>query len=151
LDELDRYRTGKLSPEEDASVKNHVVLCDYCSDLLLSLDQFNGSSDADSQIPESEIDQAYRDLIQAELVSRIHREIPPDLKHRYSVLCKKRDSGSLSSDEREELVRLVDQLEHLQAARVEALADLVEIRGIPLEQLLKELDLKPLLDDTPDR
>lgn len=151
LDDLDLYRMGRLSSKQEASIQDHLAVCDYCSDLLLSLEEFGASLEPGSRVSDSEVDQAYRNLVEAELLSRIHQEPPPALKRRYSVLCKRRDAGSLSPEEQEELIRLVDQFEHLQAARVEAIADLVGIRGIPLEDLLKELSLKPLLDDKPGR
>jgi hypothetical protein len=82
-----------------------------------------------------------------ELLARIRRELPREFKRRYSGLVKKRDAGSLAPEEYQELIRMSDQLEHWQAKRVEALADLAELRKVPLKELLQELNLKPALND----
>ena len=81
---------------------------------------------------------------EADLLSRIRQGLPREIKERYPILIRKRDSDSLAPHEHQELINLTDQLEHLQAKRVEALADLVELRKVPLDELLLELNLQPL-------
>jgi hypothetical protein len=83
---------------------------------------------------------------ETELLARIRQELPHEFKRRYSDLAKKRDAGSLTPEEYQELIRLTDQLEHWQVERVEALADLAELRKAPLKELLQELNLKPALN-----
>jgi hypothetical protein len=84
---------------------------------------------------------------ETELLARIRWEPGNEFRQRYSDLVERCGADALTSEERKELLRLTDQVERWQADRVEALADLVELRKIPVEELLQELNLKPFLND----
>lgn len=81
-------------------------------------------------------------LQETELLAKINRGLPSDLSANYEELIQKRRSGNLSADEYAELLRLSDQVEHLEAQRVEALADLASLRGISLSRLMTELGIQ---------
>ena len=79
---------------------------------------------------------------ETELVSKINRGLPADLATRYQELIQKRRAGTLSADELAELLRASDQVEHLEAERVEALAELANLRGTSLSRLMTELGIQ---------
>ena len=79
---------------------------------------------------------------ETELLAKINRGLPSDLAVRSEELIQKRRARTLSADEYVELLRLSDQVEHLEAERVEALAELARLRGTPLSKLMAELGIQ---------
>lgn len=79
---------------------------------------------------------------ETELLSRINRGLPSDLAERYRHLIQKRRAASLLPEEHEELLRLSDQTERLEAERVEALAGLARLRGTSLTRLMSDLGIQ---------
>src|SRR5262245_25636111 len=59
---------------------------------------------------------------ETELLSKINRGVPVDLATRYQELIQRRRAGTLSPEEHAEILRLSDQVEQMEAERVEALA-----------------------------
>lgn len=80
---------------------------------------------------------------EAELLIRINRGLPAELRERLDELGAKREAESLAPDEHAELIQLVARLEELEAQRIEDLSRLSTIRGIPLPDLMRELGLDP--------
>lgn len=78
---------------------------------------------------------------ESELLLRISQGIPPATQHRYDELIAKRDARILSSGEYDELLRLTDQVELLDAERVRCLTELARIRNRPLRLLIDELGI----------
>jgi hypothetical protein len=78
---------------------------------------------------------------ESDLLERINRGLPPDLQQRYAELIGKRQSESLTPEEHGELLRLTDQVEALEAARLQWLVELARIRQKPLGALLQELGI----------
>jgi hypothetical protein len=78
---------------------------------------------------------------ETDLLLRINRGLPPALHQRYGELIARRQGGVLSTEEREELLRLTDQVELLEAERAEALVQLAQLRGESLSDLLKQLGI----------
>jgi hypothetical protein len=79
---------------------------------------------------------------ETELLAKINRGLPADFAARYQELIQKRRAGTLAPDEHAELLRSSDQVEHLEAERVEALADLASLRGTSLSRLMAELGIQ---------
>jgi hypothetical protein len=79
---------------------------------------------------------------EAELLIKINQGIPSDIQQHYNELIAKREAETLTSDEHENLLRLTEQIEKLQAQRIEYLADLARIRGISLTALMENLGIK---------
>ncbi len=88
--------------------------------------------DEDSSIIENE----------SELLQKINQGIPPKLQQRYNELITKRNSETLTDKEYDELLRLTDQIEKLEAERVEYLKELTFIRKTSLTVLLEELKIQ---------
>jgi hypothetical protein len=80
---------------------------------------------------------------ESELLLAINRGLPAEVAKRYRILVDRRRSGTLSPEEHQELLRLTDQAEQLQAERIEHLAELSQLRGKPLGALMEELGIRP--------
>ena len=79
---------------------------------------------------------------EAELMLKINQGIPSDLGQRCSELITKRRSQTLTPDEHSELLNLTEQMENLEAQRVEHLAELARIRGTTLAALMTSLGIR---------
>ena len=79
---------------------------------------------------------------EAELLLKINQGIPSNTQKWYDELIGKRDAETLTPDEHKELLHLTEQIEKLQAQRIEYLADLARIRGISLTRLMENLGIR---------
>jgi hypothetical protein len=81
---------------------------------------------------------------EAALLDKIVEPLLQEDKHgRYHELRKKLQAKDLTQEEHGELVSLSDELEEQNAKRVEALGQLAQLRRQPVEELMKELGVKP--------
>lgn len=116
------------------------------SELLKAVEQLN-QSDLEQFVSQVIALQAQRKAaslpqVEAELLVKINQGIPSDIQQHYNELIAKREAETLRSDEHENLLRLTEQIEKLQAQRIEYLADLAQIRGISLTALMENLGIK---------
>jgi hypothetical protein len=81
--------------------------------------------------------------VESELLLKINQGVPPDIQKRYNELIAKRQAEILTPDEYEELLRLTQQVEKLEARRVEYLAELACLRGTSLTALMENLGIRP--------
>jgi L-lysine 2,3-aminomutase len=79
---------------------------------------------------------------EAELLIKINQHIPSDIQKYYNKLIAQRDAENLTTDEHRELLSLTEQIEKLQAQRIEYLADLARLRGITLTALMQNLGIQ---------
>jgi hypothetical protein len=79
---------------------------------------------------------------EAELLHEIYRAKRPGFQARFDDLNAKRRAFALTPEEQEELLRLVDESEAFTVRRLEALAELAQLRQVPLPGLMKQLGLK---------
>jgi hypothetical protein len=79
---------------------------------------------------------------EAELLLKINKGIPDDLRERYYALIEKRRAGTLTPDEHKTLLQLTDEVEKLDAERVKYLVELAQLRQVPLRDLMKSLGIK---------
>lgn len=79
---------------------------------------------------------------EADLLLKINQSIPSDIQNFYDELILKRDAENLTNDEHRELLKLTEQIEKLQAQRIESLADLARVRGITLTTLMENLGIQ---------
>lgn len=80
---------------------------------------------------------------EAALLERINRcGFSPSGWERFHDLLNRRQAETITEMERTELFQLVEQLEALNAERIEALARLSKHRGIPLPALMETLGIK---------
>ncbi|HXF41441.1 MAG TPA: STAS/SEC14 domain-containing protein [Blastocatellia bacterium] len=76
------------------------------------------------------------------LMERINQSPASDARSRMMQLRAKRDDGSITDGEYEELTGLVDHSEELHADRVAALVDLAKLRGATLSDLMNQLGIQ---------
>jgi len=81
---------------------------------------------------------------ETELLQKINQGIPLTIWQPYKKLVAQRDDESLTDAEYEELMRLSDQIELLQAERIGYLVELAQTRNVPLPQLMDDLGIHPL-------
>ena len=80
---------------------------------------------------------------EAKLLLKINRGLSPEIQKRYDDLIAKRRAESLAPDEYDELLRLTDQVENLEARRIEYLAELAHLCQTSLTKLMENLDIRP--------
>jgi hypothetical protein len=79
---------------------------------------------------------------EAELLQIINRATPVDAQQRFDELNRKRRSETLTEEEQNELLQLIDQMEAYDVQRVEALSELARLRQISLKALMEELHIR---------
>lgn len=79
---------------------------------------------------------------ESELLIKINRGLPTNLRKRLNELSARRKANILTSDEHSELLGLVDMLEEAEATRAEALAQLARLRGVSMTALMKDLGIQ---------
>jgi hypothetical protein len=79
--------------------------------------------------------------VEGDLLMRINQGLPPQLRQRLQELIGKRQQESLTADEHAELLRLTDEVEHLEANRLDALTQLAQLRGTTLADLMAHLHI----------
>jgi hypothetical protein len=79
---------------------------------------------------------------ETELLLRINQGLPSELRHRWDELKHKREDQKLTHQEHQELLRLTDVVEELQANRVQCMVELARIRNKSLPELMQELGLQ---------
>ena len=78
---------------------------------------------------------------EAELFWHINGRLPEAVQQRYNELMAKRDAETLGTAEHAELLRLTQQAEAFDVARLEALSKLAACRGVTLSALMCQLGL----------
>ena len=84
---------------------------------------------------------------EAELLDKIYQVLPAATQQRLNELIEKRQSSTITKNELEELSALTNQIELFDATRLEQLSELAHLRNVPLEQLIRQLGLKPVPHD----
>jgi hypothetical protein len=79
---------------------------------------------------------------EAELLIKINQGIPLDTQKVYNELIVKREAETLTVEEHQHLLLLTEQIEKLQAQRVQYLAELASIRGVSLTALMDDLEIE---------
>jgi hypothetical protein len=79
---------------------------------------------------------------EAELLQKIKQGLPAETQRRLDLLTAKRRAETLTDEEYEELLALVDEIELRDAKRVEYLAELAQLRNVSLRALMQQLDIR---------
>lgn len=79
--------------------------------------------------------------MESALLVRINQGLPSELRTRLSLLRGRREDGTITDAEYEELTQLTDQAEALHAERMATLAELATLRGVSLAVLMKQLGI----------
>jgi hypothetical protein len=83
---------------------------------------------------------------ESQLIDEINRGLPDEASARYQALMGQRREGTLTPEEYRELLRLSDQAEELEAARIRALSELARLRGTSLAEVMEELGIQAPAD-----
>jgi kynurenine formamidase len=81
---------------------------------------------------------------EAELLQAINQGIPIDLRTCYQQLRQRRDAETLTEMEYDTLIQLSNQIEQIGAQRLEALANLAQLRQVSLLDLMETLGIQPV-------
>jgi len=76
------------------------------------------------------------------LLTRINLGLPLKVRTRLNQLVPKRRANTLTQEEHEELLHLIDRLEAAEARRAQALAQLARLRGVSMTTLMRELGIR---------
>jgi hypothetical protein len=79
---------------------------------------------------------------EAELLLKINQDIPSDIQKHYEELMAKRQAETLTHEEHGELLQLTEQIEKLQAQRIEYLAELARLRRTSISALMENLGIQ---------
>ena len=80
---------------------------------------------------------------EARLLLKINQGLSPKVQKRYDELIVKRRAESLTPDEYDELLRISDHVENLEARRIEHLSELARLRKTSLTSLMEDLGIRP--------
>jgi hypothetical protein len=75
------------------------------------------------------------------LLQEINQGLLPPEQQRYDELSAKRRAATLTSNEREELLTLIERIEEIDAERIQALGKLAQLRGVSATELMSELGI----------
>ncbi len=83
---------------------------------------------------------------ESELLEEINRGFPEEVWARYRELVAQRQAETLSGEEHAELIALIDQIELANAHRIKCLAELADLRQVPLRDLMTKMGIGPTAD-----
>ncbi len=79
---------------------------------------------------------------EAKLLLKINQGLPFDTQKRYDELVAKRKAETLTPEEHQELLGLIDRIEKSDAERIKHLVDLARLRGTSLTVLMQDLGIR---------
>lgn len=80
--------------------------------------------------------------LETALFARINTSLPEETWTRYQALLDLEREGSLSPEQRDEMLRIGDELESQNADRIEAVTDLALLRNVSLRQMMHDLGVQ---------
>jgi hypothetical protein len=82
---------------------------------------------------------------EVELLQDIYQGIPNEIQQRYDELRQKLHNETLSAEEHQELIGMVDVIEQYDVDRLSKLIQLTKIRNVSLDELMRQLKLQPAI------
>ena len=80
---------------------------------------------------------------EAELLQKINLGITPEEWAKFHALSQKRSSATIGQNELNELIQLTSRIETANVVRLQYLAELADLRQVPLRQLMHDLGISP--------
>ena len=80
---------------------------------------------------------------EAEMLEKINQGLPLETQQRYNVLVTKRQAETLTSEEYQELLTLIESIELADAERVQTLTKLAQLRNVSVTTLMTKLNIRP--------
>ncbi|MCM0591507.1 MAG: STAS/SEC14 domain-containing protein [Gloeotrichia echinulata DEX184] len=81
-------------------------------------------------------------LEEAELLHKINQGVDPELRAQYQTLRAKLEASTLTDTEYNTLIQLSNTIEQFGAQRLEALANLAQLRQVSLSQMMETLGIQ---------
>jgi hypothetical protein len=78
---------------------------------------------------------------EAELLQKINQGLPPEVRKRYDELNAKLHEETITPEEHQELLQLVDRIELADAERLQHLIELARIRNVSVDTLMNQLEM----------
>ncbi len=78
---------------------------------------------------------------EARLLRRVNQGLPAADQQRYEELTSSLRAETIGSEEHQELLALIERIEHADAERVRALASLAQLRRVSVEALMSDLGI----------
>jgi len=78
---------------------------------------------------------------EAELLQKINQGLPIEVRKRYAELNDRLHEETITPEEHEELLQLVDRVELADAERLRHLIELARIRNVSVDTLMSQLDI----------
>ncbi len=116
--------------DEQLAQGHYPTADDVIASLILSAHQ--QPSQKDSTVLSSEI----------ALLQAIYQGVPIAIQQRYDELRECLHEETLTTDEHQELLQLVDVVEQCEVDRLETLIQLAKLRNVSLDELMQQLNLK---------
>jgi len=79
---------------------------------------------------------------EADLLQRINQGPPPEARRRYAELTAKLHQETITSEEHQELLALIDQIELADAERMRHVIALAQLRQVSVDALLHQLGIR---------
>jgi hypothetical protein len=79
---------------------------------------------------------------ETELIQQINRGLPADIRQRYDALNAKLHDETITPQEHEELLTLIDRIELADAERMQRLVALARFRGVSVDTLMEQLGIR---------
>lgn len=80
-----------------------------------------------------------------ELLQKINRDLPVELQQQYNDLSAKMRSQTITPEEHQDLLQLIDIVEQADGDRLKHLIQLSQLRNISLTELMEQLQIYPQL------
>jgi hypothetical protein len=77
-----------------------------------------------------------------ELLQQINRGLPANIRQRYDALNAKLHDETITPQEHEELLTLIDRIELTDAERMQSLVVLAQLRGVSVDTLMEQLGIR---------
>jgi hypothetical protein len=79
--------------------------------------------------------------LESDLMLKINQGLPEELWERVELLQRKQKYAALTLEEQSELIELTNKIEMANVERVRLLGELADLRGVPLSQLMQDLEI----------
>ena len=81
--------------------------------------------------------------LELELLQKINQALPEEIQQKYNDLSAKMRSQTITPEEHQDLLKLIDVVEQADGDRLQNLIKLSQLRNISLAELMQQLQIQP--------
>ena len=81
--------------------------------------------------------------LEIKLLQKINQALPEEIQQKYNDLSAKIRSQTITPDEHQDLLKLIDVVEQADGDRLQNLIQLSQLRNISLSELMKQIQIHP--------